>query len=192
MAPAKVNQEVIIAFTSKEWDGRAAKQVPNMFVGFIVIGYVLGLILMIFIAPLRSFNALSLFAVVTSVLFTALAISGERSRQQKFLSGVAATINTTILELTGNPQDQLPLAKVEDLVTHGQRIPLLVNGVSGLQLTALRETPPQPPQFIKKDQRIVSTAPDAVVTTRVVITITPPEYGITSFDKLLAAAHTAT
>ncbi|MBG6225942.1 hypothetical protein IWX63_002525 [Arthrobacter sp. CAN_A2] len=182
-----MTQKDIIAFTSKEWDGRPAKQVPSMFVGFIVIGYVLGPILMILIAPLRSFNVLSLFAVMTAVLFTALAISGERSRQQKFLSGLAVTINTTVLELTGNPQDQLSLAKVEDLVTHGQCIPLLVNGVSGLELTALREKPPEPPQCIKKDQRIVSTVPDVVVTTRIVITTTPPEYGITSFDKLLAA-----
>ncbi|MDQ0635080.1 hypothetical protein QFZ40_002989 [Arthrobacter pascens] len=34
-------------------------------------------------------------------------------------------------------------------------------------------------------------ADNVVGTTRVVITVTPPDYGITSFDRLLAAAAEA-
>ncbi|WP_026533361.1 hypothetical protein [Arthrobacter sp. H41] len=189
MATSQPDQRLLTSFTSKEWNGRPGEGASTMFVGFIVLAYVLGLILMIFVSPLRSFWSLTLFAVVLAGFFTALCVTGEVSRQRRFLESVTATVNGIILELTGNPLDQLSVDKFRDLVRYGQHVPLLVNGVPGLDLTALRQAQPLQQQVVLGRDPVVKREQDAVTTTWVVLTITPPEYGISSFDRLLGAAQ---
>jgi hypothetical protein len=58
-----------------------------------------------------------------------------------------------------------------------------VNGVSGLHLKVIPQRSPKAKQNAKPKA-------DAVTTTRIVIAATPPDYGISSFDRLLETATT--
>ncbi|HEX9228860.1 MAG TPA: hypothetical protein VF885_19840, partial [Arthrobacter sp.] len=75
-----------------------------------------------------------------------------------------------------------------------RHIPLLVHGVPGVELMAVKEV--QSTMSGRKQTTQVRTAPKntaskdtpVVTTTRVVIVITPPDYGTASFDRLFQAA----
>lgn len=177
---------VISSFTSEQWSGRPAKDGGNMFVGFVVIGAVLGLILMIFVPGLRGGGALPLFTAAFAVIFTVLAIRGKASAERKFLEGLTATVNDIIVGLTGNIAHQLSADQFRALIEGGKPVPLLVNGVPGLELQAITEKPPVPAR-----NPAVKPVTGVAQTTRIAISATPPDYGITSFDRLLAAAAEA-
>ncbi|MDQ0076816.1 hypothetical protein [Arthrobacter oryzae] len=186
MPNAQPERRDISSFTSDQWSGRPAQDGGNMFIGFALIGAVLCLILMIFLPGLRSFGALTLFTAVFAIVFTALSIKGKASAERKFLDGITARVNDIVVGLTGNTSHRLSSQQFRALIENGKPLPLLVNGVPGLELQAIGEQPPVPAR-----NPVVKRADNVVRTTRVVVTVTPPDYGITSFDRLLAAAAEA-
>lgn len=182
MANSKPERRVISSFTSQQWSGRPGQDAFAMFIGSGVIGLVLCLILMIFAPGLRSFGATTVFTALFAVGLTTLSVASKASNERAFLHGVTAEVNDTILKLTGNPNDCLSVEDFRALIESGKRLPLLVNGVAGLDLSVVRKRPPVAREpVIKREENVITT-------TRVVITVTPPDYGITSFDRLLAAA----
>lgn len=176
-------QRVLRAFTSDQWSGRPAQDGGNLFVGLAVIGAVLCLVLMIFVPGLRSGGAFTLFTAAFAIVFTVVLIRGKASAERKFLEDLTATVNDIIAGLTGNITQGLSAQQFRALIENGEPLPLLVNGVPGLELQAIRDPQPVPVRnpVVKRTDKVVRT-------TRVVITVTPPDYGITSFDHLLAAA----
>jgi hypothetical protein len=174
---------VLSSFTSEQWSGRPAQDGGTLFVGCAVIGAVLWLVLMIFLPGLRSGGAFTLFTSAFAVVFTALAIKGKASAERKFLEDLTSTVNDIIVGLTGNVAYRLQAQQFRALVETGKPLRLLVNGVPGLELQAITDLQPVPVR-----NPVVKRTDNVVLTTRVVITVTPPDYGITSFDRLLAAA----
>lgn len=153
-----------------------------MFVGFCVIGLVLCLILMIFVPVLRSSGATTVFTALFAVGLTTLAVASKSSAERAFLRRVTAEVNGTLVGVTGNPNDSLTVEEFRALMENGRRVPLLVNGVPGLDLSVVRDRP------AVAREPVVKRVDNEVRTTRVVITVTPPDYGISSFDRLLSAA----
>lgn len=186
MSKPKAEQRVLCSFTSDQWSGRPAQGGGNIFVGFAVIGAVLCLILMIFLPGLRSPGGLTLFTAVFAIVFTALTIRGKAAAERKFLEGMTAGVNDVIAGLTGNTTQRLSEQRFRMLIENGRPLPLLVNGVPGLELQAVSERTPVPSR-----SPVVKRADNVVRTTRVIVTAMPPDYGITSFDRLLAAAAQA-
>jgi len=174
---------VLSSFTSEQWSGRPAKDGGTLFVGCAVTGAVLWLVLMIFVPGLRTGGAFTLFTSAFAVVFTTLVIMGKASAERKFLDDLTSTVNDIVVELTGNMAHRLSAQQFRALIENGVPLPLLVNGVSGLELQAVREHP-----GVQLLSDAAKRSDDVVRTTRVVITVTPPDYGITSFDRLLAAA----
>lgn len=171
----------ICSFTSKEWTGRPAEGAGAMFGGLSIVGFVLCLILMLFTPGLRDVGATLLFVAIFASTFTVLGILGKGSSERAFLHRLTATVNEVILELTSDRAKQLSADELRSLLIDGGSIPLLVNGVSGLRLRVVPEPAPKPKQSTKPKT-------DAVTTTRIVIAATPPDYGISSFDRLLDIA----
>lgn len=198
MTSLEPEQFVIGGFTSQQWSGRPAKDGCAMFVGFGILGFVLCLVLMLFIPPLRDAGVAALFIVVVSIVLTVMAIRGKSSSEAAFLRTQTSQINETIRELTGYPNDQFSTESFRAFVEKGQSIPLLVNGVAGIDFRAIRESEVKiaasasvEPQQGVKDWRSPGRSakpPEPVTTTRFVLTVTPPDYGTDSFDRLLSAA----
>jgi hypothetical protein len=176
----------ISSFTSEQWSGRPAEDGGSMFVGLAVIGAVLCLVLMIFVPGLRSGGAFTLFTAAFAIVFTVVLIRGKASAERKFLEDLTAKVNDIIAGLTGNIAQGLSAQQLRALIENGEPLPLPVNGVPGLELSVVREHPP-----VQVRNPAVKRVDNVVRTTRVVITVTPPDYGITSFDHLLAAAMEA-
>ena len=171
----------ICSFTSKEWTGSPADGAGAMFGGFSIIGFVLCLILMLFVPGLRDVGATMLFVGSFASAFTVLSVLGKGSSERAFLERLTATVNEVILELTADRTKQLSTDELRSLLVDGGSLPLLVNGVSGLHLKVIPEPSPKPKQNAKPKT-------DVVTTTRIVIAATPPDYGIGSFDRLLETA----
>ncbi|TSE16626.1 hypothetical protein B1A87_012970 [Arthrobacter sp. KBS0703] len=173
----------ICSFTSKEWTGRPADGAGAMFGGFSIVGFVLCLILMLFVPGLRDVGATMLFVGIFASTFTVLGILGTGSSERAFLQRLTAAVNEVILELTADRANQLSTDELRSLLVDGGSLPRLVNGVSGLHLKVIPEPTPKP-----KPKQIAPPKTDAVTTTRIVIAGTPPDYGIGSFDRLLETA----
>lgn len=178
MAEPQPVQYELASFTSKQWSGKPAEDLPSMFFGSGVIALVLCLILMIPLSGLRNVGAATLFIAVVSIALTAVSVYGTATSERAFLRGLSERVNGTLLELTGNPAQQLSVQQFRALIESGRRLPLLVNGVPGLDLGVVRERP------AKRKPKVTTTA-------HVVLTVTAPDYGIASFDRLLAAARGA-
>jgi hypothetical protein len=142
------------------------------FVLFSVFGLILCLILMMFIPSLRNFGAVALFTVFFATLLTVPTIKGRRA----FMSGLTKRVNDTIAEVTTTSGDQLSVKEFQRMVKSGERRPLLVNGVPGLNLHVERVGP------------LDNNAPEKWLA---VFTVVPPEIGTESFDRLVAAATAA-
>lgn len=178
-----LERRVISSFTSKQWSGRPAEDGGNLFFGLAVIGAVLCLVLMIFVPGLRSGGAFTLFTAAFSIVFTVVLIRGKASAERKFLEDLTAKVNDIIAGLTGNIAQGLSAQQFRALIENGEPLPLLVNGVPGLELSVVREQPP-----VQVRNPAVKRVDNVVRTTRIVVTATPPDYGVTSFDRLMAAA----
>jgi hypothetical protein len=183
MPNPKPEQRVLHAFTSEQWSGRPAKDGGSIFVGSAIMGAVLCLVLMIFVPGLRSGGAFTLFTAAFAVLFTVLAVKAKASTERKFLEALTATLNDTIVGLTGNIEHRLSAQQFGALIENGAPLPLPVNGVPGLELQAVREKPP-----VQARNPAIKRVDNVVWTTRIVVTATPPDYGVTSLDRLMAAA----
>lgn len=173
---------VLSNFTSGQWSGHPGQGCVSLFVGFAFMGAVLCFILMAFLPGLSNAGALLLFSTFFAIVLTTLVIAGAASAERKFLNELAATVNDTILGLTGNANDRLSTDQFRALIENGKPLPLLVNGVPGLELQVFRPHQPLPGRAPS-----VKPADNVDWTTRIVISVTPPDYGITSFDRLLAA-----
>lgn len=182
MSSSQPERRVISSFTSQQWSGRPGQNGLSIFVGSCVIGLVLCLILMIFVPGLRSSGATTVFTALFAVGLTTLAVASKSSAERAFLRRVTADVNGTLVGVTGNPHDSLTVEEFRAVMEYGRRVPLLVNGVPGIDLSIVRDRP-----SVAREP-VVKRVDNEVRTTRVVITVTPPDYGVTSFDRLLAAA----
>ncbi|WP_247040719.1 hypothetical protein [Arthrobacter rhizosphaerae] len=145
---------------------------PDPMIRFIlltILGLILGLVLMMFMPFLQSFGAIALFTLFFAAIFTAPAVSDERS----FMTGLTKRVNDTIVEVTGTPDDQLSVRQFRQLVKSGEHVPLLVSGVPGLNL------------HVERASLLELSGPGRW---RAVFTVIPPENGTDSFDRLLSAA----
>ena len=183
MSIPEPERRVLRSFTSEQWSGRPAQDGGSMFIGCAVIGAVLCLVLMIFVPGLRSGGAFTLFTAAFAIVFTVLLIGRKASAERKFLEDLTDAVNETIVGLTGNVGDRLSAQQFKALIEYSKPLRLLVNGVPGLELQAISDQQPVPVR-----NPVVKRTDNVVRTTRIVITVTPPDYGITSFNHLLAAA----
>lgn len=134
---------------------------------FSILGLILCLISMIFMPLLRNFGAVIFFTIILPAILTLPVVSSQRS----FLQELTRTVNDTIAELTGTPNGQLSVRQFRHLVKSGEQLPLLVNGVPGLNLQVGRA------QTLHAPQKWLA-----------ILTVATPENGTASFDRLLAAA----
>ncbi|MFC9351600.1 hypothetical protein [Arthrobacter sp. NPDC057013] len=183
MPTPRTQSREVCSFTSRQWSGRPADGAGAAFGGFSVIGFVICLLLMTFTPALRDVGATMMFVAGFATLFTVLAIVGRKTSERAFLQRLTGTVNEVILELTAGRTSQLSPDGLRSLLVEGGSLPLLVNGVSGLHLKAVRQASPKPKQNAKPKAEVVTT-------TRIVITATPPDYGIHSFDRLLETVTT--
>jgi hypothetical protein len=181
MPTQRTEHRVICGFTSKEWTGRPAEDAGAKFGRFSVIGFVVCLILMLVTPWLRDLGATMLFVALFASTCTVLSIRAKASREWAVVQRLTATVNEVLLELTADRSKQLSAGELRSLLVDGGSLPLLVNGVSGLRLSVIPEQSPKPKQNAKPKT-------DAVTTTRIIIAATPPDYGISSFDRLLETA----
>lgn len=183
MPSPRVEHRVICSFTSKEWTGRPADGASAIFGRFSVIGFVLCLVLMLGLPWLRDVGATMLFVASFATVCTGVGILGKSAAERAVLQRLTATVNDVILELTADKAKQLSVDEFRSLLVEGGSVPLLVNGVSGLHLKVVPEPSHNPKQNAKPNSNVVTT-------TRVVLAAIPPDYGISSFDRLLETAIT--
>jgi hypothetical protein len=136
---------------------------------FSILGLILCLISMIFMPGLRNFGAVIFFTIILPAILTVPVVSSQRS----YLRELTRTVNDTIAELTGTLHGQLSVRQFRHLVKSGEQLPLLVNGVPGLNLQV---------------GRAVTLQKNAPQKWLAVLTVATPENGTASFDRLLAAA----
>ncbi|PVE19198.1 hypothetical protein DDA93_05155 [Arthrobacter sp. Bz4] len=158
-----------------------------MFIGAVIIGYILAGILMIFIPPLRNGSAATILAFIVGVVITWAGIGSSASLQKAFLRDLLDKINDTVLGITGNPNDRLSASDLRALIKRQHSRSLLVNGVPGVELRSRQNTPPSPAPkpSAKVKGKPVQNQPKPIVTTTIFICMTAPDLGLTSFDRLL-------
>ncbi|MHA7221650.1 hypothetical protein ACX80S_04915 [Arthrobacter sp. RHLT1-20] len=142
------------------------------FVLLSIDGLILCLILMIFVPGLRNFGAVLLFMIIFPALLTVPAVSSQRT----FMRGLTKSVNDALAEVTDTPGDQLSVKEFRRLVKSGEKLPLLVSGLPGLNLQVARAS------------TLERYAPEKWVA---VFTVNLPENGTASFDRLVAAAINA-
>jgi hypothetical protein len=126
---------VIGSFTSDQWRGR-----PPIFTVFFVslfIGFIASLFLLLVIPALRSLGTMFLFASTCAAIATRLLIAAQLSTEESFLRRFHEHINRTVFELTGDGRQQLSLQDLKSLMAGSQPLPLLVNGIPGLEVRAV-------------------------------------------------------
>jgi uncharacterized protein (DUF58 family) len=158
--------------TLVRWSKKPGDDPIVRFVLLSIIGLILCLFSMIFMPGLRNFGAIALFTVIFPAILTVPAVSSQRS----YMRGLTKRVNDTIVEVTGTPSDRVSVRQFRQLVRSGQQLPLLVNGVPGLNLHV---------------ERASTLEKNAAGKWLVVFTVIPPENGTASFDRLLAAAVNA-
>jgi hypothetical protein len=155
--------------TLVRWSKKPGEDPLIKLVLFSMLGLILCLISMIFMPGLRNFGAVALFAVILPVILTVPVVS----RQRSFMQELTRTVNDTIVEVTGTPEGRLPVRQFRHLVKSGEQLPLLVNGVPGLNLQ------------VERAATLQKNTPENWLA---VFTVIPPENGTASFDRVLAAA----
>jgi hypothetical protein len=163
MAPA-TNAKIIATITPKQWSGQPAKDSGSLFFGFVIIMVVVCLFLMIFIPPLRNFGAVLAVSVVLSLALTIAYVVSEAKRQNRFLTDLTETVNEFIVESTGDRSSQITVDRFRLLIEYSGKLPLSINGVPCLELKA---------------------AGKRTAERQIVATVTAPDYGLDSFDRLL-------
>lgn len=151
------------------WSKKPGENPVFKFILSSILGLILCLFLMIFLPFLRSFGAMVLFIFLFAALLTVRTVSAQR----RFMRGLTKRINDTLTEVTGRPGDQLSVRQFRHMTKSGERLPLLVSGLPGLNLHVARAS------------TLERNAPEKWVA---VFTVVPPENGTASFDRLVAAA----
>ena len=151
------------------WTRKPGQDPVVRFVTFSLFGLILALVLMTFLPGLRSFGAMATFTAVFAALFAAPAVSSRK----RLMEGLTKRVNDTIIEVTGSSGDQLSVREFRQLAKSGERLALPVSGVPGLSLC------------VERAPSLQRNAPEKWAAT---LTVTPPENGTASFDRLVAAA----
>jgi hypothetical protein len=154
------------------WSKQPGEHPVTKFIMSSILGMILCLFLMIFLSGLRSFGA----ALIFSFCFAAFLTLRAASAQRRFMTGLTRRINITIAEVTNRPGDQLSVKQFRHMAKSGERLPLDVSGVPGLNLHVARAS------------TLEKHAAEKWVA---VFTVVPPENGTASFDRLVAAAINA-
>jgi hypothetical protein len=181
-------RKVVASFTSEQWDGQPGKGGCSMFIGSVILGYILAVILMIFIPPLREGSAATVLALIIGIIITWSGISGTSSKQKAFLRNRLNKINDTVLGITGNPNDRLSTSDLRSLIERQRSRPLLVNGVPGVELRAVQSKAPGPTRTVQVKGKPAQYQTEPVITTTILIEMTAPDLGLASFDRLLDAS----
>jgi hypothetical protein len=163
MAPT-TEAKIIASIDHRLWNGRPAKDVGAMFVGSWIFTGIVCLVLMIFIPPLRNFGVSTLVAFVLALALTIFFVSATASQQNRFLTNLTGTVNEFIVESTGDRSSQITADRLRQLLDFSGKLPLSINGVPCLELKASGDR--------NADRQIVAT-------------VTAPDYGLDSFDRLL-------
>lgn len=157
------------AVTLVRWSKKPGQDPIVRFVLFSIFGLLLCLMLMVFLPGLRSFGALVSFTAIFAVILMSPTVSSHR----RFTQGLTKRINDTIAEVTSTPGDQLSVKQFRSLIKSGEQLALSVSGVPGLRL------------HVERAPVLDKNAPEKW---SAVFTVTPPENGTASFDRLVAAA----
>lgn len=153
------------------WTGKPFKDAGYIFFGTGFLTWLLCLPLMIFIEPLRNFGILVIVCTLAATAMTWNTVAVNMRTDRQCLQSMAEKVNAFILETTGDPTSRVHPDRVRALIEDGQRrVDLKINGVPGLQI-----------QVGAKE-----------ASNRIVAVLTRPDYGLESFDVLLAAESTTT
>ncbi len=188
MRQANSEQRILASFTSDQWDGQPGKGGCSMFIGSVILGYILAAILMIFIPPLRDGSAASVLAFIVGIIITWGGIGSGASLQKAFLRELLHKVNDTVLGITGNPNDRLSTSDLRSLIQRQRYRPLLVNGVPGVELRAVQSKAPGPTRTVKVGGKPAQYQADPIITTTILIEMKAPDLGLSSFDRLLEAS----
>ncbi|MET1065756.1 MAG: hypothetical protein ABWX85_12405 [Arthrobacter sp.] len=150
------------------WSTTPGENPVVKFLIFSVFSLILCLFLMIFLRGVASFGAVTFFTVFFAVLLTLPTVQ----RRRTFLRGLTKRVNDTIVEVTSTPGDQLSVREFRRMVRSGERLPLLVSGVPGLNLHV---------------ERLATLEQEGQQRWVAVFSVAPPENGTESFDRLVAA-----
>jgi hypothetical protein len=163
---SKTTQHYIAGFGSKQWTGKPLKDSGSVFLGSGFMTFLLCLFLMIFIPPLRDIIVVIVVCTVMAIIAMWAQISSNVKRDKRCMARMTEEVNAFILELSGDPNAQIDQGKMQALVEDPRRGVLLnINGVPGVEVKTVAK-------------------PEG---TNIVALLTPPDYGLESFDVLLDA-----
>lgn len=164
--PLKPKEHLLTRFGPNQWTGWPAKDAGSLFLGSGFLTFLVCLLIMILMEPLRDFfvivglcTLVATISVVADIVFTA-------KREKSFLTDLTAQVNDSILEITGDPNARVAVGKLRELIEYGRSLPLHINGVPGVEL--------------KVDGKRLEEK-------RILAVVTGPDYGLESFDLLLEA-----
>jgi hypothetical protein len=163
MAPA-TNAKIIATITEKQWSGRPAKDAGHQLLGGVIMMVVVCLFLMIFIPPLRNIGAVFTVSAVSALALTIFFVVTDMQREKRFFTNLTETVNEFIVESTGDRSSRITAARLRELLEFSGKLPLSINGVPCLELKSSGDR--------RADRQIVAT-------------VTAPDYGLDSFDRLL-------
>ncbi|MEC5181260.1 hypothetical protein [Arthrobacter sp. CG_A4] len=165
--PTKTTEHDIAGFGAKDWTGKPLKESGTLFLGSGFLTFILCLILMIFIPPLRDAIVIIVICTLVAVIVMCSTIVSNVKRDKACLRRITEQVNAFILELTGDPTARINPGMIETLIFSKRRGVLLnINGVPGVEVKAV----PKPDEM-----------------TSFVARLTPPDFGLESFDVLLDA-----
>lgn len=163
MAPA-TNAKIIATITQKQWSGRPLKDCGKLFLGTLIMAAVVCLILSIFIPPLQNASVAMPLGFFSALALTIYFVAYDVQREKRFLAALTESINEFIVESTGDRSSRITAARLRQLLEFSGKLPLSINGVPCLELKASGDR--------NADRQIVAT-------------VTAPDYGLHSFDRLL-------
>lgn len=155
---------VIAEVTPQQWTGRPAKDALNMFVGAGVVTLMICLILAIFIPALQNGGVVTALCFVFAAGATIWDVVSTSQRESRFIKALTESVNEFIVESTGDPSRRITVDRFRLLIEYSGELPLSINGVPCLELKASGER---------------------TGTRQIVATVTAPDYGLDSFDRLL-------
>lgn len=164
--PATPHQHILAVFGPEQWTGTPARGAGHIFIGGGFLTFLVILFLMIFIEPLRNFALLVAICTLVGTIFAVGETVSRSKREKSFLAALTAQMNSAILEITGDPHARVSAGKLRELIERCGTLPLAINGVPGVVLKVESD------RF--EEKRITAEA-------------IAPDYGLTSFDLLLAA-----
>lgn len=157
----------VTGFGVNEWTDRPLKDSGSMFLGSGFLTFLVCLLLMIFIPPLRDFAVYTTICTLVAILVMTATIVGNVRRDRACMQRMVEQTNAFMVETTGNPNARITAGGLRALIHDNRRsVALQINGVPGVEIKAMP----------KDDQA-----------TQILAILTPPDFGLRSFDVLLKA-----